>query len=292
LEEDNFKLLSGCVIIYNPKAFIIGNIKSYLNYLDVLYIIDNSEIADLQLINSLISISSRIIYVPQNKNIGVASAFNVAAGMAVTAKYGWLLTMDQDSYFPEGEFFDIWSSVADDDDKVGLLAASYTNKYDRWQKEYSKHFNEIHFAVSSGNIINLGAWDIVKGFEDKLFIDEVDHDYCLRLRKNNYKILISKNVLMQHMVGEFYEPAKNNLSTKEKFVLHNPVRYYYMSRNVLFVCKKYFFVDFKFVLGRLFYLIKLFGKILLYYPDKMTYLKFFLKGITDFLCVRYDKYSA
>ncbi|HEY2583197.1 MAG TPA: glycosyltransferase, partial [Mucilaginibacter sp.] len=194
---DNFKLLSGCVIVYNPKPFIIENIKSYLNYLDVLYIVDNSEIADLQLINSLMSISSKIIYVPQNKNIGVASAFNAAAEMAVKAKYVWLLTMDQDSYFPGGEFFDIWSSAADYDDKVGLLAASYTNTYDRWQKEYSKHFNEIHFAISSGNIINLKAWNIIKGFEEKLFIDEVDHDYCLKLRKNNYKILISKKVLMQ-----------------------------------------------------------------------------------------------
>ncbi|MDB4903548.1 MAG: putative glycosyltransferase [Mucilaginibacter sp.] len=291
MKSKNNKLLAGCVILYNPKIFVFKNIESYLDHLDVLYVIDNSEIIDIQFVTALKLINSKIVYVPQNKNVGIASALNIAARLAINSKYNWLLTMDQDSYFYDGEFFDIWITNIDNDNKIGLLAASYTNEYDQWQKVYSNNFNEIHFAVTSGNIINLEAWSFTKGFEDKLFIDEVDHDYCLKLRKHKYKILTSKKVFIGHMIGEFHETKNKNVGEKKKLILHNPSRYYYMSRNVLYLCKKYFFTDVKFVLLRFYYLIKMLGKMILIYPEKLTYLKFFFRGIRDFMLSKYNKYS-
>jgi rhamnosyltransferase len=291
LKNGNNKLLSGCVILYNPKVFVFKNIESYLGHLDILYVIDNSEIIDVQFANTLKLISSKIVYVPQSKNVGIASALNIAARLAINSKYNWLLTMDQDSYFYDGEFFDIWLIDIGNDGKIGLLAASYTDKYDQWQRVYSNNFNEIHFAITSGNIINLEAWSFTKGFEDKLFIDEVDHDYCLKLRKYKYKILTSKKILMGHMIGEFHEMESKAIGEKKKLILHNPSRYYYMSRNVLYVCKRYFFTDVKFVLSRFYYLIKMLGKMILIYPEKLTYLKFFLRGVRDFALSKYDKYN-
>jgi len=291
LKNENNKLLAGCVILYNPKVFVFKNIESYLDHLDILYVIDNSEIIDVQFANTLKSVSSKIVYVPQSKNVGIASALNIAARLAINSKYNWLLTMDQDSYFYDGEFFDIWLIDIGNDGKIGLLAASYTDEYDRWQRVYSNNFNEIHFAVTSGNIINLEAWSFTNGFEDKLFIDEVDHDYCLKLRKYKYKILTSKKILMGHMIGEFHETESKAIGEKKKLILHNPSRYYYMSRNVLYVCKRYFFTDVKFVLSRFYYLIKMLGKMILIYPEKLTYLKFFLRGVRDFALSKYDKYN-
>ena len=290
MEEENEKLLAGCVVLYNPDRSIIKNIESYLHFLNVLYVIDNSEHGDIKLVDDLCLLSSNIVYIPQNNNIGIASALNLSAQLAVHEKYSWLLTMDQDSYFHGTEFFNKWTGIILND-KIGLIAASYTIEYDRWQKEYSKEFNEIHFAITSGNIINLTAWKEVKGFEDKLFIDEVDHDYCLKLRKNGYKILISKEILMGHQIGEFYPGGLDDEAGDKRRTLHSPVRYYYMSRNVLYLCKKYFFTDIKFILARFYYLIKSLTKIILVYPDKLIYLRFFFAGIRDFSLSKYDKYD-
>jgi len=291
LEEENKELLAGCVILYNPNISIIRNIESYLCFLNVLYIIDNSEAIDNKLIDVIRLISSKIIYLPQHNNIGIASALNIVAGLAVKERYNWLLTMDQDSYFFGKDFFDTWRANIVQNEEIGLIAASYTNKYDRWQKEYSKHYNEIHFAVTSGNIINLKAWEDTNGFEDKLFIDEVDHDYCLKLRKHKYKILISKEMLLGHVIGEIYQENTNKAKGVRKLKLHSPVRYYYMTRNVLYLCKKYFFIDFKFVLARFYYLIKMLAKIILLYPDKLIYLRFFFAGIKDFALSKYNQYN-
>jgi rhamnosyltransferase len=288
--EENEKLLAGCVVLYNPDRSIIKNIESYLHFLDVLYIVDNSDNVDRDLVKDLCLLSPKVIYIPQDSNIGVASALNLSARVAIKGKYSWLLTMDQDSYFHRTDFFNKWTGIVLND-KIGLIAASYTTEYDRWQKEYSAEFNEIHFVITSGNVINLKAWNGVGGFEDKLFIDEVDHDYCLKLRKNGYKILISREILMGHQIGEFYPGDLNDEPGNKKRTLHRPVRYYYMSRNVLYLCKKYFFTDFRFVLARFYYLIKSLTKIILMYPDKLTYLRFFFAGVRDFALSKYSKYD-
>ena len=282
--------MAGCVVLYNPERSVIKNAESYLDFLNVLYVVDNSDNTDRDLINDLCLLSPNIIYIPQNNNIGVASALNLSARLAIKERYNWLLTMDQDSYFYDTTFFSNRAAFILDD-KIGLIAASYTLEYDRWQKEYSAEFNEIHFAVTSGNIINLRAWSAVEGFEDKLFIDEVDHDYCLKLRKNGYKILISKKIFMGHQIGEFYPNDLDRETGNKKRTLHQPARYYYMSRNVLYLCKKYFFTDFRFVLARFYYLIKSFGKIILIYPGKLNYLRFFFAGIRDFTLSKYNKYD-
>jgi rhamnosyltransferase len=96
---------------------------------------------------------------------------------------------------------------------------------------------------------------------------------------------------MGHMIGEFHEMESKAIGEKKKLILHNPSRYYYMSRNVLYVCKRYFFTDVKFVLSRFYYLIKMLGKMILIYPEKLTYLKFFLRGVRDFALSKYDKYN-
>lgn len=290
MEKGNKQLLAGCIILYHPNSSVIKNVGTFIDFVNVLYVIDNSEKIDEGLIKTLCLLSSKIIYLPQNKNVGVATALNISAKLAVKANYNWLLTMDQDSYFAERDFFHSWKTAVGNTN-IGLIAASYTKQYDRWHKEYSENFNEIHFIVTSGNIINLMAWNNVKGFEEKLFIDEVDHDYCLKLRQHGYKILISTKVFMKHFIGDIIVKDKRSLISDNNLNLHSPVRYYYIARNVLYLCKKYFFIDFRFVTSRFYYLIKRLSKIILLYPDKALYLRFFFAGVKDFALSNYYKHN-
>jgi rhamnosyltransferase len=284
------KSLAGCVVLYYPTNYLISNIESYISYIDVLFVIDNSETMNKKLVDNLCKLSPKIKYIQQNTNIGMASALNLAAQQAIEEKYEWLLTIDQDSSFLGDGFFDA-QAKEQRCENIGLIAASYTNKYDQWQKAYSDEYNEIHYAITSGNILNLNAWRQINGFEDKLFIDEVDHDYCLKLRKNGFKILISKQKLMEHVIGKLYKTNGRDEIEKQGLNLHTPIRYYYISRNVLYLCKKYFFVDFKFVSARFYYFLKTLTKIIFLYPYKTTYLKFFFAGIGDFAFSKYGKYK-
>jgi rhamnosyltransferase len=283
--------LAGCIVIYNPTISVIKNIESYIHALAVLYVIDNSVTINDDFATLLTAVSDKVIYLPQKDNIGIAAALNIGANAAIDAGYQWLLTMDQDSSFKGNDFFYLWKTQIKPLTNIGLVAASYTDKYDRWQKNYSDHFNEMHFAITSGNIINLIAWQQVNGFEEKLFIDEVDHDYCLKLNQKRYKILITKQLFLKHAIGHLHRKTLDGTHDEVEIKLHSPVRYYYMSRNVLYLCKKYIFTDFGFVIGRFYYLLKILIKIILRYPNKRVYLKFLFAGVKDFAGSNYYKYK-
>jgi rhamnosyltransferase len=288
---ENRNLLAGYLLLYHPTSAILDNVTTYLHVVNVLYVVDNSDKKfDTALINQLCLLSAKIVFLPQKSNLGYAAGQNIGAEMATVAGYKWLLQMDQDSYLTGDTFISLWQSEILDTNDVGLISASYTESYDRWQKKYNDNFNEIHFAISSGNIINLNIWKEVNGFEEKLFIDEIDHDYCLKLRRHHYKVLITKKILLQHTIGYVHKEV-DDLSKEKEISLHIPLRYYYMARNVLYVCKKYMFNDFKFVIRRFFYLIKMFCKIILIYPNKRAYLRYFFAGVKDFIGGNYYKYK-
>jgi GT2 family glycosyltransferase len=47
--------------------------------------------------------------------------------------------------------------------------------------------------MSSGNLLNLAAFKQVGAYNESFFIDYVDHEYCLRLKKKRFSILTLKN---------------------------------------------------------------------------------------------------
>jgi len=96
---------------------------------------------------------------------------------------------------------------------------------------------DVLFTITSGNLLSLDAYKSVGGFLDMLFIDHVDHEYCLRLNKNNYKVIRTNRVLVYHKLGN---------TNRRKFFRwifypshHPPLRLYYRTRNRFLVDNLY-----------------------------------------------------
>ena len=273
-----------CVVLYNPDDMMLGNILSYYYKINELIIIDNSPVRS-DFFYHYFKDESRTEYVFFGENLGIATALNTACRLALDKGYNWILTMDQDSRFVDDSFFSLLQKGFSPE--VAIYAASYTDVFGRWLKPYDSDFNEIHFAISSGNLLHLSKWEEVEGFEDKLFIDEVDHDFCLKLRLKKYKILTSREILLSHTVGV---KDSVNLTNKSKTSSRpQPIRFYYITRNGLYIIKRYFIKDFWFAGNRLFYFGKAILRIIFLYPDKTQYLKYLCLGIKDFFRSRYGR---
>ena len=56
------------------------------------------------------------------------------------------------------------------------------------ESAYSSEENEVNWIIMAGTVFTARAFLESGGFDEKLFIDELDKDFCLRLNEKGYKI--------------------------------------------------------------------------------------------------------
>lgn len=64
-----------------------------------------------------------------------------------------------------------------------------------------KPYENVKIALTSGTLIKLEAWRNIGLFNELLFVDEVDHEFCYRLRSEDYNIVKVNGVFMNHKIG-------------------------------------------------------------------------------------------
>ena len=267
---------SATVIWYNPDNENINNIKTYINYVEKIYIIDNSMKSNMKLSSSLNN--DKIEYVYNNKNLGIAKALNLACEKAINDGFEWILTMDQDSSFDSDgikKYFETFDNM--EKENIGIFSPRHILKNDTKEFDESSDFLEVDHVMTSGNLLNLKIWEEIGRFDENLFIDEVDSEICFRIIENGYKVIQLNRIRMFHELGNL---EKKNFFTRKISVLnHNHIRKYYIMRNKFYMLKKYK----KYRSRYIYYIFNDFFKVIFYEKDKLRKLKYMFKGIADFM---------
>ncbi len=233
MKDDNIRIACA-TITYNPNAKIIENVLSYLNQVDLLYVIDNSEDEFEDSIKSFFS-SPKIKIINNHKNLGIATALNQAAKQATLEGFDYLLTMDQDSKVSDN-LVDCMLKEFKKTDQIGILSPFVVHNQNP-RLPPSELLQEITIAMTSGSIIKLSVYNKIGDFLDSLFIDYIDYEYSLRTISRGYKIFQLNNTFVYHNLGE--------ISTKRFFLKkffptnHSPSRWYYRTRNRFYVYQSY-----------------------------------------------------
>lgn len=272
--------LAGVVVLYNPNEKIIENIDSYINYLDKLYIIDNSLVSN----QNKFGIYSNIEYIPNFKNEGIATALNEGAKKAIQEGYSYLLTMDQDSKFNEDSLKKMIDYICSDREKEKVAVYSPFHKTALNNTPIDVLIEKPLMVMTSGNIINLNVYEQIKGFKDWMFIDCVDFDYCLNARRNGYEIIQLNNVILEHELGDFEE--KKLFGKKYLCDNHSAFRRYYIVRNSMYIIHEYskdYIKACQSIKGDLKYGLFI---VLMFEKDKFNKLKNMIKGYFDFKRMR------
>jgi rhamnosyltransferase len=227
--------VAGVVILYFPDDNLTHRLNSYLNDVKHLYVIDNTDLVNE---NYRLFQHEKITYLSDGENKGISIRLNQAADLAIKAGFNWLLTMDQDSYFPENalsNYFDCMERYPHKNETAMFGVQSLTENIavESCQPE------EVNHLITSGSILNLSLFKSIGLFDEALFIDRVDHEYCLRARARNFKIVRFNNIFMHHKLGtiKWGRSLKNFRLTPR--VVHSPVRMYYIVRNYFYLSEKY-----------------------------------------------------
>ena len=228
--------LAAVVILYHPEKKFIGNILSYSHGVEKLYILDNSENARWDVRSEVANIPD-CEYYANGVNEGMGKRLNEALQLADRDGYTHLLTMDQDSAFPENLLEKYKSSILTfpEYQKVGMFAPNH-------QPEHTINTGkgeEVLSTITSGSIVNIGIIKEAGGYNEELFIDLVDAEICYRLYNARKKIICFTNIIMQHRLGYIVYGRSLKTFRLTPRILHSPIRIYYIVRNVFYMLNRY-----------------------------------------------------
>jgi len=276
MEKHNLKI-AGVVVLYNPDDTVLENIKSYINQVEKLYIYDNSDVKNTALIEAL-NRTGHCHYISFSKNEGIAKALNYSAELAISEGYDFLLTMDQDSIVPDRMIVRMLDSVGEYVN-IAIISPVHCNRY-HTEKYSNSETEDILVAFTSGNLVNLNAFEKIGKFKEEYFIDYVDIEYCLRIHEYKYRVVQVNNAKLIHNEGNLNQ--ENFFGRIVYTYNHAPLRWYYKSRNFFYMTKEYkkkfpefFQRENKLHLNSII-------KIILYENEKLEKLKWIVKGVYDF----------
>ena len=228
------KTLAG-IVTYNPDIErLTENLDSVRKQnVDELVIIDNGSDNVDEIGKTLEGVS----LIRNSKNLGIAKALNQIFQYADKAGCNLVITLDQDSVCPE-DYLDKFSPYFSLE--FGILCPVIVDINAgidaRKSIDFTTEIQEIRGCITSGSITKVSAWKAVNGFDETMFIDSVDYDFCDRIIRAGYKVLRANTIELQHEIGH---QTKHKLFGVDVYVKnHSAFRKYYIGRNIAYIARK------------------------------------------------------
>lgn len=257
--------IGAVVVLYNPNIEEILNINTYLDKVDYLVIMDNSEYDNSSKILKSISSTHKIKYYSEKKNLGLCKALNL--GIEFLKKYGcsWALLFDADSKLGS-DIISVYKKAIEYFQKDSISLFCPVHLFDRSKSVPFSGYRLVKWSMTSGCIFNIEVFCQLKGFFDALFVDGLDMDYCLKSKKYGYKIVQCGEAIIQH------HPAETRCAFGFKYGIASPFRYFMQARQLIWV--SFYYMEPVFFMT---YLYKWF-KVVFFFPNKLTYIRAMIKG--------------
>lgn len=264
----------GLIALYKPQKDEMANIEQYIDDLDYCYLLDDSGENCEEVCRCLMDkYPGKVEYYCNPKNIGLVASVNNGFKMAEKHGADWSLVMNPDGTFQTDAIKVFRKYIREHDTgKVGIIAPRFN--IDRRPREAGQGYVEIKYADMTGCLYNSKILNELGYYDQNTYFYGLDREYCLRVLKNNYKIIECSAAVLNHRPAETYE-VKILGKTVLKCGKDNPQRYYYQFRSKYYIYKKYhnFNSWFSGVTKLL--------KVVLFFDNKKEYYKMIKLGIYD-----------
>ncbi len=286
----NLHQVCAVVVTYHPNANMVANMSAVRAQVQGMVVVDNGsepeELAPLRQAASEIDFE----LFENGDNLGVAEALNRGVAWAKEQGFSWVVLFDQDSQITTGfldAMFETWEAHP--------LREKIASLHPRHVEPGSNLESAIRRAPDGGPIVSItsGAlmpvwiFDRIGYFASEYFIDEVDTEYCLRIRAAGYILVDSRDVILFHAVGQ--PRYASLLGFRFRPSHHHAIRRYYMSRNRIVVFRKYVLIFPGWMLQGMYRSVKDIAKVLIGEEDRAHKLRNFLLGTWDGLTGRMGK---
>lgn len=269
------------IVSFNPDLKRLeDNVKSIEHQVEYVLLVENGSKNQEEILSFLKEKFPKLWVIINTNNQGIAIALNQLLEKSRNLGGKWLLTLDQDSISPDN-LISAYKNYLDME-KVAMICPRIIDRNSKMTVEHKDDgknvpFVEVDRCITSATLMNTDAANEIGNFDDKMFIDYVDFEYCIRLRKEGYKILKVNETELLHELGNTV--IKSLFGKKIQVLNHSPFRKYYYIRNIVYTYRKH-----KDVLPR-FYCVKpivvMYIKTLFFENNKKEKLKKMYQGFLD-----------
>jgi rhamnosyltransferase len=275
------------MVTYYPDRGICDRIQRVAAQVPQTVIVDNGSPEPG--IQSIVELCDQLpVTLIQNaSNKGLASALNTGVRWAECRGFRWVLTLDQDTTVAP-DMIDALAQVVlnyPNPEGLAVVGSNYRNKVngklfrEQCQDGRTSVVREMVSVVTSGSLISVSAFQALGGFRDDLFIDCVDHEYCLRARAHGFHVVITCKPVMEHGIGDLSE--HQFLWRTVRTSNHSPLRHYFMTRNSIILISEFFVKEPRWLLRYIWAWLKSIVVILLFEQHRQEKAKSMFRGCID-----------
>lgn len=262
------------IITFHPDAEFRLRVAALSAQIGFVFIIDNGSGSATAAMLTALESPGKIATIYNDTNLGVAAALNQGLRRAREEGYRWAVTFDQDStVLPR--FAEIAFGVyrqCPERARLGVIGSAYKDPTVDDLKRINRHpaasaYAVRRTAITSGCLTSLDAFGVVGPFLEDYFIDGVDEEYCLRLRRHGYVVVSASEVALTHSIGRMSEHRW--IGVRYLTTNHSALRRYYMTRNVLVTFVRYWSAEPGWVIRKAFWQVYELLGIVLFESDKV-----------------------
>jgi len=227
------------MVTYNPRPTFTDNVAAIAAQVDRVVVVDNGSSGEAE--QSLQQLGKRpgCKVICNHQNLGIAAALNLGVKYALEAGFDWVCTFDQDSRVCDGFISNMLVAYGQTThpETVALVVPRYVDRESGVNVRLRRRGNgQILTAMTSGSMIPSSAIRKLGCFDESLYIDAVDTEFCLRARRNGMSILQSSAVLLHSLGRTSYHCVFGlHFGTTN----HSAGRHYYITRNRLGLLMRY-----------------------------------------------------
>lgn len=205
---DKKKNLFFVIVIYNKEckdSLSFNSIKNFLDYFNLI-VVDNSTVHTK---NEQYCFENKITYISMKGNMGLAKAYNAALNM-LNECTGYVIWADDDTIFPNYFFLALEKLISCNGQMRNIylpLVLTGNNIYsptiiDRFKMPRRiKSLNELEkqqlTGINSGMIVNLDIYKNFYRYDERFFLDFIDHDFCCYCRNNSISIIFLRDIVIE-----------------------------------------------------------------------------------------------
>ena len=209
------------ITIYNPSTEQVVRINELSKKFKI-YAFLNSDVCT--------PLDFSIENLGNKSNQGVSKALNDMMKKADADGFAYILFFDQDTSFDLLNEKSLNNLIKEfKNERLGAVG----------MKIYKNQRNDIitPYLITSGTVYSIKRSLSIGGFDERLFIDEVDIAHHHKLFRNGYFSLSLCKYSFEHPIGD--TKSKVFFGQKISSSNHSPIRRYYMARNRLLTYRTY-----------------------------------------------------